>query len=343
MADIQLRFHKDLLVLSTPVRSELARFGIDVAKDAELTLLLEPEVYDDIYRLECLAGVQCIVTDTASITPARLTHARMEDRADVLAKTAVKLARAHHPQHVLVEIGPCGLPLDGSSKASLNESRRQYERAARLFLDDMASQRTDAFFLNGFTSCTDLKCALMGIRTVSDAPLFASVDLVPFLGDESPDRLAGGRETLAESLMVMAEYGAQVVGFTTDAPLPCAAQLACQAKTAVDLPLLVQLAVRAVDEEQAFATDENPYFEPDTMLDVADQLRGCGVQFLRAVGHATPSYAGALVAATEGEDVAAETVVVPVEFGETAEFDAMLARLKGKVDAALGGTGNLGA
>ena len=37
------------------------------------------------------------------------------------------------PQHVLAEVGPCGLPLDGSSAASLNENRSQYARAARAF------------------------------------------------------------------------------------------------------------------------------------------------------------------------------------------------------------------
>ena len=166
MADIQLRFNKDMLVLSTPIKAQLSRLGINSERDNELTLLLEPEVLEDIYRLEIAVGAQCVVTDTASITPARLAHARMVDRASDLAENALAAACKYTPQHVLVEIGPCGLPLDASSKASLNENRDQYTRAARTFAK--LEPLFDAFFLNEFVSCTDLKCALMGIRKISD-------------------------------------------------------------------------------------------------------------------------------------------------------------------------------
>ena len=38
------------------------------------------------------------------------------------------------------------------------------------------------------------------------------------------------------------------------------------------------------------------------MMEAAQQLRAAGAQFLRATGQATPAYAGALLAATEGLD-----------------------------------------
>ena len=96
---------------------------------------------------------------------------------------------------MLVEIGPCGLPLDPSSKASLNENRDQYARAARA----CEGMQLDAFFLNGFTNPSDLKCALMGVRQVSGLPVFASVDVA------ADGMLADGRSTFAEALSVMAE------------------------------------------------------------------------------------------------------------------------------------------
>ncbi len=271
-----------MLVLSTPVAPQLERIGIDSARDNELTLLLEPEVMGEIYALESAAGAQCVVADTAFMTPARLAHAGMKGSADKLADSALRVATEHTPQHVLVEIGPCGLPLDASSKASLNENRDQYARAAATFAP--FEPLFDAFFLNGFTSCSDLKCALMGMRKVTDKPILASVDVAPAGEGAAAGALHGaavtdgsapaadaavapaaatastasvytlggkGRETFAQAVAVMAEYGAQVAGFQAAVAPDEAAKLAEQAASASFLPVLAQLVVADVNPEQA--------------------------------------------------------------------------------------------
>ena len=339
MADIQLRFHHDMLVLSTPIDAQLARIGIDSARDNELTLLLEPEVLDEIYALEAASGAQCIVADTAFMTPARLAHSGMRESAAKLADHALQAATAQNPQHVLVEIGPCGLPLDPSSKASLNENRDQYARAASTFAD--FEPLFDAYFLNGFTDCVDLKCALMGMRKVTDKPIFASVDMA--VGEEgaspaiAPLTLGGkGRETLGQAVAVMAEYGAQVAGFQTAAAPEFAARLVAEACETSFLPVLAALQVREVSPEQNAPTDENPYCNADTMVDAADILKAAGAQFLRAAGNATPSYAGALVAATIGDDVERPTPFVPSGNATLPDDPADLAaRLRESVNKAL--------
>ena len=48
MPDIALRFHKDMLVLSSPATSALDRLGVDIVRDLELTTLLEPDTLEDI-------------------------------------------------------------------------------------------------------------------------------------------------------------------------------------------------------------------------------------------------------------------------------------------------------
>lgn len=209
MPDIALRFHKDMLVLSSPVAPVLARQGFDVEHGLEFANLVEPEAVRDALRLSKMAGAQCLVTNTASITPARLAHRGMEDRGEEIVQTALSVVHALSPQHVLVEVGPCGLPLDATSKASLNENRDQYARAVRA----CSGQEFDALFLNGFGSPADLKCALMGVRQVSGAPVFASVDV------DAEGLLADGRHTLEDALAVMMDYEASVVGFATAAPL----------------------------------------------------------------------------------------------------------------------------
>ena len=247
----------------------------------------------DALRLNKMAGAQCLVANTEGIAPARLAHRGMEDRAAEIVRTGLSLARELKPQHVLVEIGPCGLPLDAASKSSLNENRDQYARAARA----CDGQEFDAFFLNGFANPADLKCALMGVRQVSGAPVYASVDV------DADGMLADGRHTLEDALAVMVDYEASVVGFATAAPLDAAVTFARRASGAGRLPVLAQLIVREHNPKQGDVTHENPYYCPDVLVGAAVQLRAAGAQFLRAAGAATPAYAGALAAASEGFDV----------------------------------------
>ncbi len=292
MPDIALRFHKDMLVLSAPVLPALERLGVDVDRDAELTLLLEPDTFEEFYKMEAIAGAQCIVAGTGALTPARLTQARMEDRGAELVRLALRAVSAARPQHVLVEIGPCGLPLDASSKASLVENRDQYARAGRL----LEGAEFDAFFLEGFEDAVDLKCALMGLRKVSDKPIVVSVKV------EADGALCSGRGTLEDALAVAGEFGASVAGFSTSAGQDEAVELTRRAAATTNLPVLVELQVGVRDSRQQGPTPENPYYSPDMMVPAADALRAAGAQFLRAVGNATPAYTGALAATTLGLD-----------------------------------------
>lgn len=295
MPDIAMRFHRDMLVLSAPLGAQLTRQGMNVENDLGYLILVEPEAVRDALRMEKVAGAQCLVAATEGVAPARLAHQGLVDRGPELAIAALQAIRPLRPQHLLAEVGPCGLPLDGSSKASLNESRAQYARAAHAF----DGQELDALFLNGFVRADDLKCALMGVRQVTDAPVFASVTV------DAEGLLSGGRAQLEDALAVMAEFGASVAGFETAAPLAAAERLARRAATATDAPLLAQLHVGRRDPKQGAATDENPYYCADTMVEAATRLRAAGVQFLRATGDATPAYTGALAAATAGFDVVA--------------------------------------
>lgn len=78
----------------------------------------------------------------ADFTPARLVAVGAEGKGEALAEAALVVMAEFKPQHTLVEIAPCGLPLDPDSKASLVENRDQYARAAQLF----DGRAFDAFF-----------------------------------------------------------------------------------------------------------------------------------------------------------------------------------------------------
>lgn len=338
MADIQLRFGKDALVIGPHVHVQLANAVLiddeseraSTAFDTEFSLLFEPEIFDDAYLLQKLSGAQCLVTPTANLTPARLAHTGMEDASEQLAAAAVEAVAAQSPEHVLVDIGPCGLPLDAASKASLLENRRQYERAAQLF----SNMEFDAFFLNGFTRVVDLKCALMGIRKVSDAPILASVNvddqgmLCP-----NPDAVHPAKvcERLEEAVAVMEEYGAQVAGFAVHADVSVALNLVARMLDAVQLPLLVQL-----------VAGQGVLGDPDDAFSAAEALVAAGVQFVRACGTATPAYTGAMVAAVSDMSVldAFETPLPDEEIVNSLDdeggLEALADRLRNRVNDALG-------
>lgn len=335
MADITLRFSKDMLVLSAPIEESLAPQGQVSAIDRPYLNLMESESVEEALRVQVLAGAQCVVTMTEDITKARLAHYRSEADASSIAQAALAAAQQVSPQHILAEIGPCGLPLDDQSKSSLNEHRKQYAEAAQAFGDGLF----DAFFLNGFTSIADLKCALMGVRQSSDRPVFASVlvgpeplsvdppippegttaerilEGLPTEGYELMDgpRPAGPRtrkpldpELFPEAISAMVDLEASVVGFETAEPLTAALGYVALAAELTDRPLLAQL--RVVDDPMGAAAmgltplEDLKEYTPDTLALAARALRDGGVQFLRATGDATPACTGALAAAVFGLD-----------------------------------------
>lgn len=298
MADIALRFHKDPLVLSAPIDEVMARQGVDAAAEREYLTLIEPESVFEAQKLDHMVGAQCLVTNTYDITRARLAHKRFDEQSADIARASVGILRDLQPQHIVASIGPTGLPIDPDSRASLKQSRDQYARAVRDF-----GEGVDAFLLDGMTSLVDLKCALAGAKMAASAPVFASVNL------EADGCMEGRATTWEEALEVMADFEADVVGMRVAAPVDAVLPLVKRAAELSAAPILVQLAVGAHDPRDVNpgfrpveVTPDNPYRTPDALFEAGQVLLDAGVQFLRAVGHATPSYTGALVIATTGRD-----------------------------------------
>jgi 5-methyltetrahydrofolate--homocysteine methyltransferase len=292
MPDIQMRFHTDMLVLSSPIDAALVAQGVDVETQRELLSVIEPETIDEALRLQSIAGAPCLVTPTNGITRARLAHNRLEDRDEVIAHAALDMVRDLAPQHIIAEIGPTRLPIDPTSKTSLVANRDQYAGAVTAFGTD----GIDAFFLNGMADIDDMRCALMGVRKMCDVPVIASI------GVDAHGNVIGRDQSIEDAVDLMEDFEADVIGFSTTAQLDAAAAICERACRATELPILVQLEVNAVAPRQRDATPENPYFCADTMVGAAMRLRGAGAQFLRASGAATAAYAGALVASIAGTD-----------------------------------------
>lgn len=292
MPDIQLRFNRDMLVMSTPIEHALASQGFKGLQDKVYVSLCEPELIEDAFRFESVIGTPCFVAPLEEVTHARLAQAHFEDRACDMVRNVYQAVSCFNPQHIIASVGPTGLPLDESSASSLKQSRLQYQNAVK----ELDKYPFDALFFSAFSNAYDLQCALMGARAVYDGPLFAS-----FLLD-GEGKLTKNY-SLANAVEMACEYGADVVGIRSGLPLDELKPIVATLKKHSSKPLLVEIVVREPHVSQVNSTRENPYFYPDSFIEAGLALQQWGVQFVRGVGNATPVYTGALVAAVSGKDV----------------------------------------
>ena len=266
MADIELRFHKDMLVLSAPLAFALANQGVDMETEAEYMSLVEPETMRDALRLESMAGAQCLVAET-DICEARLAHKRMEDRARELAQAAISHARANALRSIMLcAVSPCGLPLDATSAMSMKQCAAQYEGAARALvgggkeamgsLAESEGAGFDAIFLNGLRSAADVQCGIEGVRRAYTGPVFASVDV------NEKGEFDG--KPLAEAIEMLAK--ADVIGIRSAAAPEEIAEVVREIAAATPKPILVQVSVRqATAAEKRRASLGAPILENPTL------------------------------------------------------------------------------
>ena len=292
MPDIHLRLGRDMLVMSTPVDHTLKAQGFEGLEDKVYVCLCEPELIEDSFKFESIIGTPCFVAPTQEITNARLAQAKFQDRAPELAEHIYQATSCFNPQHIIAAVGPSGLPLDESSGPSLKQSKAQYQQAVKV----LSEFPFDGIYFEGFSNPYDLQCALMGARAVYDGVLFVSFAL-------DDKGLLSKKYALSDAVAMAEEYGANVVGIQTGAPLDELEALVADVREHCSVPLLVEIKVNEPNSSQLNATRENPYFYPDSFIELGLALQKWGVQFVRAVGNATPSYTGALVATLSGKDV----------------------------------------
>ncbi len=290
MADIQLRFNKDMLVLSTPFTGVLESFGYDEA-DRDYAILCESEVVEESFKFEAMANTPVFVLPTETITNARLMHSRFEGRAGLMAENCYEAAVKFKPQHILAAIEPTGLPLDESSKSSMKQSFGQYQAAVR----ELSAYPIDGIMFSGFDNGFDAQCALMGARSVYDGPIFITFRL------DDAGMLQSGSHSLKDAALLAADSGADALGVVSGRDLEALCSIA-DSLAALERPLLFEIEVSRVDKRQAFPSSDNPYARTDFLVDAALELRKHGVQFFRAGGSATPAYTGSLVAILAGLD-----------------------------------------
>ncbi len=287
MPDIHLRFGKEALICTADLTEGYRRHGAQTEKDEILTNLLEPDTVEQMLRLEMLGGTHVLIAPSRACTPARLRASGIAvDTRDYLTGL-VHLCQGLTPQHLLLEVGPCGLPLDPSSRASLLENKQEYTQVARV-CSDLA---IDGIFLSGFTSLDDLRCALMGVRAVYDGVIIASVVV-----DDKGSLLGRPCESLEDACLLMAEYEAHVAACVCACPPSAAEKLITRARSCIDLPLMLELHIPSPDPSLLRHQRAEAHLSPDALMDALPRLYKAGAQFFRVGGDCRSAHTGALCA-----------------------------------------------
>ena len=167
MADLHLRLGRDVLTIADSARGYLASAGLNVERDAPMALFVEPEIFEEAIRLDVVGAAQCVILNVFNFTPAHLRAANSLEKATQLAQKSCAIAKNFKIQHPLLKVESCSLPLDETSKASLKEHCEQYKFVGNLFEDSIV----DGFFITGFDSVFELKCAMTGLRMTSEKPI----------------------------------------------------------------------------------------------------------------------------------------------------------------------------
>ena len=183
MADLNLRLGLDVLTIAENARNILLQAGLDVDADANVTMAIEPEVVENAIAEDLRTGAQCVVTNVINFNPSALRKMKALDEAETLAKKSAAMTQNKQVQHPLVRIFPSELPLDPTSKQSLNEHADEYKFVAKLF-EELA---VDGFLLHGFENATELKCALVGIRKASNKTIVYDKAMFENSGIEDAD------------------------------------------------------------------------------------------------------------------------------------------------------------
>lgn len=274
--DIEKRINKDMLVFSSPIEAGLKRLDIDIDNDLALANIFEPETIKNAIEPYVFAGAQCLVANTKNILQSKLAKTNSDNRIKDIAKAAIDIANSCKPQHTIVELGNCDLPLDDFNKFSLNEFKNQYVEAGRIFVD---VGNFDAFFLTDLENISQIKCALMGIKQISDKPVIVSVRI-------DDDAMMNNKENIYDYAQTLSEFGATVAGFKTSSDLDVVEKICKRLRSGCNLPILVELDVNQ--------SKDSPYWYPDTMKEACLVSNKAGAQFLRASGNARPAYAAVL-------------------------------------------------
>ena len=290
MADLALRFEKDIVVLDGAMGSLILAEGIDSDFHQMLLNVLEPELIQSIHQRYLLAGAQALTSNSFSGSRSQLEAHGLADRVEELNRAAVCLAKAMRPQHVLADVGPCGLLMPPFGNSSFAEVFDIYAEQ----ISALAAEQPDAILIETMIDIADARCALLAAKSVTNLPVLVSVSLA------ANNRMELSATDAATAAVILEAAGADVVGLNCGLGPEFYLQPLASMAAVSDLPLLVQpnagLPELSADGRTVYSGTT------DQMAEAAWAYRQLGAQLIGSCCGSTPSHTAAIFATVSGLD-----------------------------------------
>lgn len=287
MADLALRLGNDMLTIEGAMGTMLIAQGADPGSGVELFNILEPETVGAIHRLYREAGADCAISNTFGGTRNRLAANHLADRLLELNRAGVLLAKEHNPEHVLGDVGPCGLYTGVVGTSGFEEVFQQYREQ----VEALVSAKPDGIIIETMIELEDARIALQAARSVTDLPVMVTISL-----DENGVMPLSGT-TPEAAAVVLASLGASAVGINCGSGpeqlYPCMEAMS----HATGLPLVIQ--PNAGVPEMDPAGNVRYKGTPEEAAYWAGRYRELGVQFVGSCCGSTPAFTGAINATLE--------------------------------------------
>jgi 5-methyltetrahydrofolate--homocysteine methyltransferase len=281
-----------MLTLEGAMGTMLQKQGIPAGECPEFLNVLDPEVVLEVHKYYHIAGAQCAISNTFGGTRAKLAEYGLEDRLVELNVAGVMLAKDQHPEHVLADVGPCGLVMQPLGKATFEEVFAQYfEQVSAL-----AKAEPDAILIETMVDIADARAAVLAAHYACDLPIIVSCTF-----NEAGRMDLSGTDPQTAAIILEAA-GAHVIGLNCGLGPQQMYPLLCQMATATNLPLLIQAnaGLPLFDERTGRTVFPGT---ADEMAAWALRFREAGAQFIGSCCGSTPAFTGAIHAEIAYTDV----------------------------------------
>lgn len=140
--------------------------------------LTSPDLVAEIHRAYIRAGAEIIETNTYGATRLKLAHQGLDEKLREINLSAVRIARraadeAKREVYVAGAISPLGVRVEPYGPTSLDEARDHFREQASLLMEG----GVDCFVLETFHDLAEIRQAILAVREVSDAVIFAQMTI----------------------------------------------------------------------------------------------------------------------------------------------------------------------
>ncbi len=291
MADIQMRFNKDVLVIDGAMGTMLQQMDISTDDCTMMLNVLDPEVIIDIHKRYVAAGAQCVTTNSFEGTRAKLAVHGLAERADELNRAAVRNAKVAGAQHVLADVGPCGLLMQPFGDAGFDDVYAQFFEQ----VSSLAKENPDAILVETMTDISEARCAVLAAKAACDLPIMVSCTF----GANGRMDLSGTDP--ATAALILEGVGAAVVGMNCGLGPNQLLPLLKQMVQATSLPVLIQpnAGIPQLDQHNKTVFPGTA----DEMAEAAIAFRSAGAQLIGSCCGSNPVFTAAIHALVGDTDV----------------------------------------